>query len=297
MKQAVCSRLLRAIAGALALAGAALSAHATIQITDDRGRTLHFDEPPRRVVSLLPSSTESLCEMQQCERLVGVDRYSNWPASVRQLPKVGGGIDPNIEAIVALRPDVVLLSVSSRVSDRLEALGVKVVALEPKTHADVRRVLTIIGDLFAVPRAQGADRLWRVIDAAVQAAAQSLPPKARGARVYFEVSRGPYAAGQPSFIGETLARLGARNVVPADLGPFPRLSPEYVLRAQPDVIMVSNRSAQPMTRYPGWDKLAAIRAGRLCVFGPEHSDVLVRPGPRMAEAARLMAGCLSEKFQ
>lgn len=297
MKQAVCSRLLRAIAGALALAGAALSAHATIQITDDRGRTLHFDEPPRRVVSLLPSSTESLCEMQQCERLVGVDRYSNWPASVRQLPKVGGGIDPNIEAIVALRPDVVLLSVSSRVSDRLEALGVKVVALEPKTHADVRRVLTIIGDLFAVPRAQGADRLWRVIDAAVQAAAQSLPPKARGARVYFEVSRGPYAAGQPSFIGETLARLGARNVVPADLGPFPRLSPEYVLRAQPDVIMVSNRSAQPMTRYPGWDKLAAIRAGRLCVFGPEQSDVLVRPGPRMAEAARLMAGCLSEKFQ
>lgn len=297
MKQVVCSRLLRAIAGALALAGAALSAHATIQITDDRGRTLHFDEPPRRVVSLLPSSTESLCEMQQCERLVGVDRYSNWPASVRQLPKVGGGIDPNIEAIVALRPDVVLLSVSSRVSDRLEALGVKVVALEPKTHADVRRVLTLIGDLFAVPRAEGADRLWRVIDAAVQAAAQSLPPKARGARVYFEVSRGPYAAGQPSFIGETLARLGARNVVPADLGPFPRLSPEYVLRAQPDVIMVSNRSAQPMTRYPGWDKLAAIRAGRLCVFGPEHSDVLVRPGPRMAEAARLMAGCLSEKFQ
>ncbi|GAB2731324.1 ABC transporter substrate-binding protein [Melaminivora jejuensis] len=297
MKQAVCPRLLRAIAGALALAGAALSAHATIQITDDRGRTLHFDEPPRRVVSLLPSSTESLCEMQQCERLVGVDRYSNWPASVRQLPKVGGGIDPNIEAIVALRPDVVLLSVSSRVSDRLEALGVKVVALEPKTHADVRRVLTLIGDLFAVPRAQGADRLWRVIDAAVQAAAQSLPPKARGARVYFEVSRGPYAAGQPSFIGETLARLGARNVVAADLGPFPRLSPEYVLRAQPDVIMVSNRSAQPMTRYPGWDKLAAIRAGRLCVFGPEHSDVLVRPGPRMAEAARLMAGCLSEKFQ
>lgn len=297
MKQVVCSRLLRAIAGALALAGAALSAHATIQITDDRGRTLHFDEPPRRVVSLLPSSTESLCEMQQCERLVGVDRYSNWPASVRQLPKVGGGIDPNIEAIVALRPDVVLLSVSSRVSDRLEALGVKVVALEPKTHADVRRVLTLIGDLFAVPRAEGADRLWRVIDAAVQAAAQSLPPKARGARVYFEVSRGPYAAGQPSFIGETLARLGARNVVPADLGPFPRLSPEYVLRAQPDVIMVSNRSAQPMTRYPGWDKLAAIRAGRLCVFGPEQSDVLVRPGPRMAEAARLMAGCLSEKFQ
>lgn len=290
-------RLLHAAACTLALAGSAPAAQAAIHITDDRGRTLQFQEPPRRVVSLLPSSTESLCEMQQCERLVGVDRYSNWPESVRRLPKVGGGIDPNIEAIVALKPDVVLLSVNSRVSDRLESLGVKVVALEPKTHADVRRVLTTIGDLFAVPRAQGADRLWRVIDAAVQAAAQSLPPKARGARVYFEVSRGPYAAGQPSFIGETLSRLGARNVVPAELGPFPRLSPEYVLRSQPDVVMVSNRSAQPLALYPGWNRLAAIKAGRLCVFGPEQSDVLVRPGPRMAEAARIMAGCLSEKLQ
>ncbi|AVP57735.1 ABC transporter substrate-binding protein [Pulveribacter suum] len=290
-------RALRLVCSALALAGAAAAAQAAITITDDRGRTLHFDEPPRRVVSLLPSSTESLCEMGQCERLVGVDRYSNWPASVRRLPQVGGGLDPNIEAIVALRPDVVLLSVSSRVSDRLESLGVKVVALEPKTQGDVRRVLTTIGDLFAVPRAQGVDRLWRVIDAAVMAAAQSLPDKARGARVYFEVSRGPYAAGQPSFIGETLARLGVRNVVPASLGPFPRLSPEYVLRAQPDVIMVSNRSGQPVAMYPGWQSMAAVKAGRVCVFGPEQADVLVRPGPRMAEAARIMAACLSEKYR
>ncbi|SDL96691.1 iron complex transport system substrate-binding protein [Oryzisolibacter propanilivorax] len=286
----------RPASAALALLLAAGAAHAAITITDDRGRTLHFERPPERVVSLLPSSTESLCEMQQCHRLVGVDRYSNWPASVQALPRVGGGLDPNIEAIVALRPDVVLLSTASRVSDRLEALGVKVVALEPKTHADVRRILATIGDLFAVPRAEGVDRVWRVIDASVQAAAQSLPPAARGARVYFEVSRGPYVAGQHSFIGETLARLGVRNVVPAELGPFPRLSPEFVLRARPDLVMVSNRSGQPRATYPGWNNLAAIQAGRLCVFGPEQADVLVRPGPRMAEAARIMARCLGEKF-
>ncbi len=287
---------IRRAATCTAMALAASAAHAAITVTDDRGRVLHLPEPPRRVVSLLPSSTESLCAMQQCDRLVGVDRYSNWPESVRQLPKVGGGIDPSVEAIVALRPDVVLLSVASRVSDRLEALGVKVIALEPRTHADVRRVLTVIGDLFAVPRAEGVDRLWRVIDASVQAAAQSLPPAARGARVYFEVSRGPYAAGQTSFIGETLSRLGVRNVVPADLGPFPRLSPEFVLRTQPDLVMVSNRSAQPLALYPGWQHLRAVVAGRLCVFGPEQADVLVRPGPRMAEAARIMATCLADKF-
>lgn len=112
-----------------------------IQVVDDRGRTVVLPSPPQRVVSILPSLTETVCELQQCHRLVGVDRFSNWPASVESLPRVGGGIDPNIEAIVALRPDVVLVATSSRGADRLESLGVRVVALEPKTHADVQRVM------------------------------------------------------------------------------------------------------------------------------------------------------------
>ena len=267
-----------------------------VQIQDDRGRQVSLPRSPQRIVSLLPSLTESVCELEQCHRLVGVDRYSNWPdAVIGKLPKVGGGLDPSIEAIVALKPDVVLLSVSSRAGDRLEALGLTVVALEPKTHADVRRVLGTLSDLLGVPRAAGGDRLWRVIDAGVQAAAQSLPPRARNTRVYFEVSRGPYAAGEASFIGESLTRLGARNVVPAALGPFPRLNPEFVVRADPDLIMIGNRSMQAMVPYPGWATMRAIRNDRLCVFSPGESDVVVRPGPRMAEAARIMARCLADK--
>ena len=280
----------------LGLVMAGLAQAQPVQVKDDRGRAVSLPRPPQRIVSLLPSLTESVCALEQCHRLVGVDRYSNWPeAAMAQLPKVGGGIDPSIEAIVALKPDLVLMSVSSRASDRLEALGITVVQLEPKTHADVRRVLGTVSDLLGVPRAQGADRLWRVIDAGVQAAAQSLPPQAHNARVYFEVSRGPYAAGEASFIGETLTRLGARNVVPAALGPFPRLNPEFVVRANPDIIMIGNRSMQALVPYPGWASMRAIRDNRLCVFGPGDSDVVVRPGPRMAEAARIMARCLVEK--
>ncbi len=266
-----------------------------VAITDGRGRRIAFARPPQRIVSLLPSLTESVCALQQCARLVGVDRYSNWPESVRTLPQMGGGIDPNIEAIAAQRPDVVLLATSSRASDRLEALGIPVVALEPRTHADVRAVLRTLGTLLAVPPQQGADRVWREIDAGVQAAAQSLPERARGARVYFEVSRGPYAAGTSSFIGETLARLGARNVVPPELGPFPRLNPEFVVRAQPDIIMVGNSSMQALVPYPGWDNLRAVQGQRVCVFSPREADVAVRPGPRMADAARIMARCLADK--
>ncbi|WP_024815420.1 ABC transporter substrate-binding protein [Acidovorax sp. JHL-3] len=263
-----------------------------IQVTDDRGRTVTLPRPPQRIVSLLPSLTEAVCALDQCHRMVGVDRYSNWPEAITRLPQVGGGLDPNIEAIVALRPDVVLMATSSRASARLESLGVAVVALEPKTHADVQRVLGKIGQVLAVPDAQ---RVWRRIDAAVEAAAQSVPPAARGARVYFEVNRGPYGAGTSSFIGETLTRLGARNILPTALGPFPKLNPEYVVRADPDLIMVGARSVEGLAERPGWGSLRALREQRLCVFSPEESDVLVRPGPRMAEGARLMAGCLASK--
>ncbi|HAU56826.1 MAG TPA: ABC transporter substrate-binding protein [Comamonadaceae bacterium] len=263
-----------------------------VQLTDDRGRAVQLARTPQRIVSLLPSLAETVCALDQCHRLVGVDRYTNWPESVRKLPQVGGGLDPNIEAIVALRPDVVLMSTASRAADRLEALGIPVMALEPKTHADVQRVLGKVGQLLGVPDAQ---RVWRATDAGVQAAVQSLPPAARGARVYFEVNPGPYGAGPGSFIGETLTRLGARNILGATLGPFPKLNPEFVVRADPDLIMVGARSAEGLAARPGWGSMRALREQRLCVFTPEQSDVLVRPGPRMAEAARLMAACLAEK--
>jgi iron complex transport system substrate-binding protein len=243
-------------------------------------------------VSLLPSLAETVCELGQCNRLVGVDRYSNYPASLQKLPQLGGGLDPNIESIVALKPDVVLMAKSSRAGERLEALGIKVFALEPKTHADVQRVMLKLGQLLEV---QDAQRIWRAIDAGVSAAAQSLPASAKGVRVYFEVNQGPYAAGEVSFIGETLTRLGVKNIVPAKLGPFPKLNPEFIVRANPDLIMIGQRSADALMARPGWQSIRALREQRVCIFPTEEANVLVRPGPRMAEAARLMAKCVEAK--
>ena len=125
--------------------------------------------------------------------------------------------------------------------------------------------------------------------------AQSIPPSVRGTRVYFEVNQGPYAAGESSFIGETLTRLGAKNIVPAKLGPFPKLNPEFIVRANPDLIMIGQRSADGLAARPGWQSMRALREQRVCIFPSEQADVLVRPGPRMAEGARLMAQCLSSK--
>lgn len=261
-----------------------------VQITDDRGVVVRLAAPPQRIVSLLPSLTETVCELGRCDRLVGVDRYSNHPASVQRLPTVGGGLDPNVEAIVALRPDVVLMATSSRIGERLKTLGIAVVALEPKTHADVQRVLLTLGALLGVRDAQ---HIWRAIDAGVAAAAQSVPASARGARVYFEVNQGPYAAGASSFIGETLTRLGANNIVPAALGPFPKLNPEFIVRAQPDIVMATASALAEMPGRPGWAGLLALRERRSCGFAPQPWDTLVRAGPRLAEGAEFLADCLA----
>lgn len=269
----------------------AVPAIAQSTLVDDRGHALRFDAPPARVVTLMPSLTETVCALDACDRLVGTDRYSDWPERVRALPKLGGLEDTPIERIVTLRPDVVLAPLSSRAIDRLEALGLKVLALEPKTMADTERVLGQLARLFGRPEA--GPRLWQGLRTRMDAAAARVPAAWRGKRVYFEVSDAPYAAGEASFVGETLARLGLANIVPASMGPFPKLNPEFIVRAQPDIVMGSADAVAGMVRRPGWSALAALARGQRCGFARERYEFLVRPGPRLAEAAEVIAECLT----
>lgn len=277
------------LVAALALSGRA--AHAKVAIRDDRGVAVSLDAPPRRIVTLLPSLTESVCALGACDRLVGTDRFSNWPASVQALPKLGGLDDAQVERIVALKPDVVLASVAARVMDRLQALGVPVAAFEARNGADVKRTLAALGQLLEVPRR--ADEVWAGIDRDVRAAAARVPAAERRQRVYFEVDPAPYAAGPDSFIGEMLRELGLGNAVPADLGPFPKLNPELVVRTQPDIVMAAEASVADMAGRPGWSTLRALRDRRTCGFPTASYEVIVRPGPRMGEAAAMLAACVA----
>lgn len=267
-------------------------AEAKVSIRDDRGVTITLETPPRRIVSLLPSLTESVCALGPCDRLVGTDRFSTWPASVTALPKLGGLEDAQIERIVALKPDVVLASTSARVMDRLESLGVRVIALESRNRADVRRTLALLGQLLGLP-AHRAEEVWAGVDRDTRAAAARVPAAERGQRVYFEIDPTPYAAGPGSFIGEALQRLGLGNAIPGELGPFPRLNPEFVVRTQPDIVMAVQASVAEMPRRPGWSTLRALRTGRTCAFPSATYEIIVRPGPRMGEAAAALADCLA----
>lgn len=253
---------------------------------------MEFPAPAAHVISLLPSLSEMVCALNACDRLVGVDRNSNFPVSLAPLATLGSGLDPNIEAILLLKPDAVVMSHAPRAVERLQSLGVKVLVLEPKNQADVQRVIQTLATLLGV---EDGGKLWRTIDSEINQAANSIPAKLKGSKVYFEVSRGPYAASESSFIGELLARLGESNIIPSSLGAFPLINPEFIVKANPQIIFISSQEVNALSNRPGWGSINAIKNQRICVIAKNEEDIVARPGPRMGQSAGILARCILAK--
>ncbi len=244
---------------------------------------------PQRIVTLSPSLTEMVCTLGDCARLVGVDRHSDWPASVRDLPRVGGLEDAQIEPIVRLRPELVLAGPRSRAAERLKALGLQVLVLDARTHADLRSSIQQLGQVLGRPAAAAA--LLARIEAELDAAAARLPSAWRARRLYVELAPG-VAAGAASFIGQTLTRLGLDNVAGPELGLFPRLNPEHLVRHPPDAVIGPRQALADLAERPGWATMPAWRNQRVCRLDAPRMDLLQRPGPRVGEAAHMLVDCL-----
>jgi iron complex transport system substrate-binding protein len=283
-----------AIGVALFLFGLSHGTFATsFSVIDDRGITVVFDQSPQRVISLLPSLTESICALGKCSTLVGVDRFSNWPKSILGLPKLGGMGDVNIERIVQLKPDVVLLERASPIIARLNSLGITTFVLDIKSMSDEERALQ---KLDAVLGTSESTRVWNQIQKEIVRAGKQIPSREKNIRVYFEVNPAPYAVGRTSFIGEILIQLGVVNIIPDSLGPFPKINPEFVVQAKPDVILLTESTVADIQRRPGWNSIPAVIRNHICTFSTDQNDVLVRPGPRMGEAALIISQCIQEKM-
>jgi iron complex transport system substrate-binding protein len=269
-------------------------AFASITIKDDRGIEFRLANPAQRVVSMLPSLTESVCALGKCSLLVGVDRFSNWPKSVDALPRLGGIADANIEGIVRLKPDLVLVEKSSPLIARLQSLGITVMAFDVQSMADVQRTLR---QLDTVLGSTESGAVWDRIQLEIARANRALSPSQKAARVYFEVNSAPFAAGKTSFIGELIDRLGMQNIATEKMGAFPKINPEFVVQSKPDLIMTTEASPKQLAQRPGWKSIAAIQGNRVCFFSATQADVLVRPGPRMGEAANLIADCATRSLK
>ncbi len=268
------------------------SAGTQAQRVDAPAKNVAFKAPVRRIVSLQPSFTEAVCALGGCDALVGVDRYSSWPLQVTMLPQVGSLRDPDIERIVTLKPDVVLARPGHKVDERLESLGVRVVTMHAQTYEDMARDLEVIALLLGKPGA--GTRLWQQMQTRLAEQRRTMPPQWQGKKVYFELHSGMAAAGETSFIGQTLQGLGLVNIAGRDLPMYPKLGPEYVVRANPDVIISMADMRTPFADRQGWSNISALRNGRHCRIPNVEFESLMRPGPRIDETARRIVQCLQQ---
>jgi len=263
-----------------------------VSITDDWGRTVALGAPARRVVSLSPSSTEILFAIGAGPRVVGRTRWDDYPPAARAVADVGDGLAPNVEAVAALRPDLVVLyaSASNRAAVRgLAALRIPVAVLKLDLAADVGRAAYRLGVLTGT--VAGADSVMAGFADSLRALAARVArrPGPRP-RVYVDVQASPpITVGTGSYLSELLAAAGAANAF-GDVGlPSAPVSLETIARRDPDAVLVlaadTLHPPDPAVR-PGWRAVRAVREGRvLAVDGGLYG----RPGPRMPLAAADLA--------
>lgn len=246
---------------------------------------------PRRLVTLAPSLTEMVFAVGAGERLVGVDRHSDYPPQVQGLPRVGSYIHPDVERVVALKPDLVLAvrdGTPPHLLARLQYVGIPVHVVDPRTLEGVIATLLEVGNRLGVHEATRAlaedlgRRLARIRNLASQA--RSRP------RVFFQIGVSPLvSAGSHTLIDELIATAGGINVA-AGGPPYPRFSQEQVLALRPEVIIITTMEREGLFEqvkagWQRWVQLPAVRQGRIHLI---DSDLVDRPGPRLFDGLELV---------
>jgi iron complex transport system substrate-binding protein len=280
----------------LALASLVLASASWAQgpVVDDLGREVRLSAPPQRVVSMIPSHTETVCALDACDLLVGVDTFSDHPARVDELPDLGSAFDADLERLIALEPDLVLTDEYSGLAEALAPLGIPVYAGMAERTEEVWEIVAEVAALLD-RRAAGALLIGRA-EGRVEALAGRAEGES-GPRVFVELDATPYSVGPRSYLGQLLRRAGARNVVPAELGDFPQVDPELVIEADPEVILLLDapfgESLETLAGRPGWAGIDAVRSGRVIELTQDQVDLLTRPGPRLPEALELLLDLLA----
>ena len=262
---------------------------------DDWGRTVSLRAPARRIVSLSPASTEILFALGLGGRVVGRTRWCDYPAAARAVADVGEGVGPNVEAVAARRPDLILLYASSAnraAAERFAALGIATAAIQLDRADDVRRAAVLIGGLAGAARA--ADSLVAVFDSARAAAVREAPRLARHPRLYVDVwTEPPMTVGRGSYLSEVIRAAGGENVFGDVRASSATVSLETIARRDPDAIIVlatDTTRVPDLAARPGWSAVRAVREHRILVL---DGTLYGRPSPRMPAAARDLSGRLA----
>jgi iron complex transport system substrate-binding protein len=269
---------------------AAADAPRAVEVTDDAGVRVAFGAPARRVVSLVPAVTEIAIALGAGDRLVGRTRYDAAP-EIEHLPSVGGGLDPSLEAILSVRPELVVAwhaHDGRGLRDRLTEHGVAVLSVRVEDTTGVYRSIRQVGTLLGLPRE--AERLATGLRAELEAVRASVADRPRPTVLFVMGTEAPRTPGPGTFVAQLIGIAGGRVVFDDLEQDWPQVSLEEIVRRQPDLVLVPGRegripAVERLRALPGWRDLDAVREGRVREVS---ADVVSRPGPHAGEAARIL---------
>lgn len=268
-----------------------------VEITDSVGNTVTLEAPPQRIASLSAGHTEILYAIAAGDQVTAVDSTSDCPQTVNNLPKVDA-FTPSVEAIADLGPDLVVIFFDpGDLQASLQNLDIPVLNLAaPASVQGVYDQTELLGE--ATGHADEAESLIGDMQSDIDAVTEKLADVQQGPRVFHELDATFFTAGPGSFIGDLYDILGAQNIADATGQPFPQMSAEAIIEADPEVIILADEDAgeSPDTvgARPGWSNVSAVQNDRVHIIDP---DIVSRPGPRLVEALRTLAAFLyPERF-
>ena len=257
-----------------------------LAIKDDAGRTVTLARRPQRIVSLAPSGTELLFALGLGDRVVGVDKFSNYPAAATSKPQIGSYAATNLEQVLSTEPDLILASGITKpdVIAAFEGRGIATVVLNPPNIDGVLANVTLLGQIADV--AADAARVRGEMEARVAAVNARLRGTTTKPRVFFELDATQFfTVGPKSFIDDLIGRAGGANIAADAATPYPKLSQEQIIAKDPEVIILSDEgygvTVDAVKTRPGWVGISAVKSGRIVGIDP---DVANRPGPRVVDA-------------
>jgi len=294
------SRLRRfALVGVIALAALACRPSEPRQLAavsrDDFGAELPVGHTPTRIVSLNPTTTELLFAIGAGGRLVGRSQFDNFPDSARLVPSLGMALRPNVEAVLAARPDLVLLYASNDnrpAADRIRQAGIPVVAFKIDSIAQFTRLSRLLGRMTG--DSTRADALVDSVTATLERVRSSTASLPRPTVFIHAWEKPIIAIGGGSFLTELLHIAGARNIYDSVPAPSIQVTLEDVVQRNPDFVLASPISAPQMKASNSWRTIPAVRAGRLL----EYDTLLVgRPSVLLGAAAQSLANLLHPELR
>jgi iron complex transport system substrate-binding protein len=279
------------------------STSAPTTIVDDWGRQIKLENMPQRIVSHVPSITETLFALGLGDRIVGVSDYCDYPEEAKSKPSVGGYFTPNIEVIVSMNPDLVLTDGYVQDIARLESLGIPFAVIQPSNMDDILKDIELLGNLTG--QQEKASEIINFMEERIDAVLKKVMPSSYRPTVFYVYdatdATKPWTAGPGSFADALIQMAGGMNVAAQAPGAWIQFNMEELVKCDPEIILVDSVmgtaviSPDEIKNLPGWKDTTAAKLNNIFVV---NGDLVNRTGPRIVEGLEQIARLIHpELFQ